>query len=481
MADSLLCLDINQETAAAVRLERSGKVTTVVACASCPIGDRPLAEICSELRLAAGSARDRVMLSLGAELFLLRNLELPFTGKRQIAQVLPFELAEQTPLAVDELVVDFFVTGGGEKGSEVVAAMLPRQTLIEKRQAWREAGLEIDSVGLSGLASVSLLVGQGEGTFLLLDCSASRVTLFLGAAAGISLIRCLPLPSAAVSEEDAVKRLSQPLKQSLLATAPAGARLAIDRILLTGERSQFRRLTAALVSIFPEVTPEQHRVSAQPLLKFAAGVRADYRPEVMDRALALGLARPGKGLRLEFLQGDLRPRRLSGRRRKIAGFAGLALAACLVLVIGSFGKDYADKLARQEQLNQEIIALYRETIPEATRIVNPVQQLQVINNELRKTYRPGGDSATGSTVIQLLSELSARIPESLDVRIGRLVADMESVRLRGVTKDFNSVDTVQKELVKSPLFRTATISSASQSLVDDEVRFEMKLVLAGRQ
>ena len=480
MADSLLCLDINQETAAAVRLERSGKVTTVVACAWCPIGDRPLAEIFSELRLAAGSTRDRVRLSLGAEFFSLRNLQLPFTGKRQIAQVLLFELAEQTPLAVEELFVDFFVTGGGEKGSEVVAAMLPRQTLLEKRQAWRQAGLEIDSVGLSGLAAVPVLVGQGGGAFLLLDCSGSRVTLFLGAAAGISLIRCLPLPSAAVSEEDAVKRLSQPLKQSLLATAPAGAGLAIDRILLTGKRSQFRRLTAALASIFPEVTPEQHRVSAQPLLKFAPGVRGDYRPEVMDRALALGLARPSKGLRLEFLQGDLRPRRFSGRRRKIAGFAGLALAACLVMVIGSFGKDYADKLARQEQLNQQIIALYRETIPEATRIVNPVQQLQVINNELRKTYRPGGDSATGSTVIELLSELSARIPENLDVRIGRLVADMESVRLRGVTKDFNSVDTVQKELVKSPLFRAATISSASQSLVDDEVRFEMKLVLAGR-
>lgn len=481
MADSLLCLDINQETATAVCLERSGKVLTVAACSACPVGDRPLVEVYRELHRATGFGRGRVMLSLGAEFFSLRNLQLPFNGKRQIAQVLPFELAEQTPLAVDDLFVDFLITGGGEKGSEVVAAMLPRQMLIRHRQAWREAGLDIDTVGLSGLAAVPLLAGKEDWNFLLIDCSGCRVTLFLGAAARTRLIRCLPLPSATVSQEEFVKRFSPPLTQTLLASSPSGAKLVIDRILLTGDRSQFRRLTAILANIFPEVTPEQHRVSAQPLLKFAAGVRADYQPEVMDRALALGLAQPGKGLRLEFLQGDLRPSRLSGRRRKIAGFAGLAVAACLVLVIGYFGKDYAAKLARQEQLNQEIIALYRETIPEATRIVNPVQQLQVINNELRKTYRPGGGSATGSTVIQLLSELSARIPENLDVRIGRLVADMESVRLLGVTKDFNSVDTVQKELVKSPLFRTATISSASQSLVDDEVRFELKLVLAGGQ
>ena len=59
-----------------------------------------------------------------------------------------------------------------------------------------------------------------------------------------------------------------------------------------------------------------------------------------------------------------------------------------------------------------------------------------------------------------------------------MVADMDTLRLKAITGDFNTVDNVQKELEKSPYFADVTISSANQSIKGDEVNFELKLELA---
>jgi hypothetical protein len=119
-------------------------------------------------------------------------------------------------------------------------------------------------------------------------------------------------------------------------------------------------------------------------------------------------------------------------------------------------------------------------VPTATRIVHPVQQLQVLVNEVKSTYRPGGIASLRYSVIDLLAEISARIPVAYSVKVVRLVVDAEILLLKAVTGDFNTVDNVQKELKKSPLFKEVVISSASQEVQGDEVSFELKLVLVGK-
>jgi hypothetical protein len=128
-------------------------------------------------------------------------------------------------------------------------------------------------------------------------------------------------------------------------------------------------------------------------------------------------------------------------------------------------------------LRSQIVGVFKETLPGVERIVNPVQQLQVINKQIRATYKPGGDSGAGHTIIDLLIELSVRIPVSYKVRVLRLVADADTLRIRAVTGDFNTVDNTQKELEKSNFFKNVLITSANQSMQGDEVNFELKLDL----
>jgi Tfp pilus assembly protein PilN len=157
-----------------------------------------------------------------------------------------------------------------------------------------------------------------------------------------------------------------------------------------------------------------------------------------------------------------------------------AVPLCVVIAFAMayMGYNYSTLNAEQENLRQQVTQVFKETLPEVTRIVNPVQQLQVKNNEIKARYRPGGGNGATHTIIELLTELSAQIPERFSVKVVRMVADMNTIRLKAVTGDFNTVDNVQKELEKSQYFKDVTISSANQSIQGDKVNFELKLELA---
>ena len=82
-------------------------------------------------------------------------------------------------------------------------------------------------------------------------------------------------------------------------------------------------------------------------------------------------------------------RMISGKRNPLLEYRGLllktAIPLCLVIacVVVYVGYNYSMLNTEQERLRQQIVEVFKETLPEVTRIVNPVQQLQIKNNEIR--------------------------------------------------------------------------------------------------
>ena len=217
--------------------------------------------------------------------------------------------------------------------------------------------------------------------------------------------------------------------------------------------------------------------SAQPFIKIDPDIHNLYRPDMMDRVLAPGLKNGKINRGFNFCKDDFKKRKSFRAYRHLLLKVAIPLFIVIVSAAAYLGYDFSQLNAQNDDLRLQINEVFQETLPEVTRIVNPLQQLQVINNEIRSTYRPGGKSGSGHTTIELLAELSALIPESYTVKVVRMVADMDSLRLKGVTGDFNTVDNVQKELSKSGYFSDVTISSATQSPQGNEVNFELKLDL----
>jgi hypothetical protein len=139
------------------------------------------------------------------------------------------------------------------------------------------------------------------------------------------------------------------------------------------------------------------------------------------------------------------------------------------------GVDYYFLKERYRMLDQRVTEVFSRTFPDVKRIVDPLQQMRVKVNEVKTSAIsiPGIDS--GNKVLDLLKDISDRIPKSLDVHVTRMVIDQETVRVSGKTDTFNTVDGIKNGLESSKYFSGVTISSANLDRTGKRVQFEIKL------
>jgi len=77
--------------------------------------------------------------------------------------------------------------------------------------------------------------------------------------------------------------------------------------------------------------------------------------------------------------------------------------------------------------------------------------------------------------IDILNNISNRIPRETDVTLTRMVIGSENVVISGDTDTFNSVDTIKSRLEQEDAFKKITISSANINKSDNRVRFNLKV------
>ena len=119
--------------------------------------------------------------------------------------------------------------------------------------------------------------------------------------------------------------------------------------------------------------------------------------------------------------------------------------------------------------------VFRQTFPEVTRVVEPVQQMQVKMNEIKASSISIPGMGSDQRVLDLLKDISERVPSALDVHVTSMVVDPETVRISGETDTFNTVDSLKNGLETSTYFSEVTISAANLDRSGKKVQFELKL------
>ena len=161
--------------------------------------------------------------------------------------------------------------------------------------------------------------------------------------------------------------------------------------------------------------------------------------------------------------------------RHKARIAGGAIFAILLFSLAYLLFDTASLNKERATLITDIHAVFKATLPNTKRIVAPVQQLQVALTDIKQSTTNGNDNALPLTVLTVLRELSSLVPESLNIRLVRMVYERSGLRLTGITDSFNTVNSMKKGLEQSPFFPTVTISSTKQNPKDNSIRFELKI------
>lgn len=468
-------VDIQPGSIRAVGIEKDRKVSVVTSCAHIPVtaGDYDVA--LQQLCHTVGYTGQQVNVSLSPELLSFANLTLPFSDIRKIDQVLPLELDELIPSDISKKASCYIHSRLGENLSALTVAMIDRAYLAELLALLQSYGINPGIVGVSGQNLVARIARRTRGKAVILDLQEASITVFISHEGNIRMIRSFATGVEAPQDCLTSDGFIQWLLLTLLASSLVDIRKVDYQILITSAC-----LTAERREEFSErlggVTVSDGVSSVMSLVKYATELKDSYVPGMMDRVLATCLEREKKSQEFNFRIGLFRKSLSFAEYKKYLVRIGVPALVALAAVVLYFSHDYAKMRGESDRLQAEMTAVFRRTMPEVQRIVNPLQQLRVAVNEKKTVYRPSGGQ-NQFNVIRLLTELSARIPAEDEVKLTRMVADVDSIRLRGITKDFNTVDSVQKELQKSPMFASVAISSANQALQNNEVRFELKLEL----
>jgi len=129
------------------------------------------------------------------------------------------------------------------------------------------------------------------------------------------------------------------------------------------------------------------------------------------------------------------------------------LAVLAVVLLGASAiTSLQMKSQRANELEARVAALYSEAFPSQPVPANPARAMGNEIREARQRAEVLGVYRGNLSALDLLAELSGRVPEEIDVVFEELGIDGKTIRIRGHTKSFESVDRLRAVLAKAPLF-----------------------------
>jgi general secretion pathway protein L len=529
MAQRILGLDLGASAVKAVLLESTFRGWVVLDAARAPLGEgapgpgRHAAAV-KELLAARGWAPDAAVVAFPGTGGSTSIVTLPFTDPRRIEQTVGFEVEGQIPFDLADVSWDWQPLGVREGKTELLVAVVRKDELAALLAALSEVGVDPQAIVPPGPAYAALAqggalgagpgdtapdalapapgvapaevvvdIGQERTSVTVLaggGCEAARTFAFgsghlaralarelsLSEADGAALVASEaggppPLPALAAHAADpraadALRRALVPLVREVRATlrawrARAGAR-PVARLHLAGGVARLAGL--------PEVLAAEVEGTVAPLALTGPAAAALPAAEAPDLALALALALRGhfgaRAGRLNLRRGELSYTRdfehLKGRIARLGAYAGLVL----VLAVLSAGvKVFA--LSRQEA------ALDRALCDVETKIIG-----RCFPNfeEAQAVLR--GKSGSGAGIprvsgVELFSELAARVPEGVPVRLDRIELTKDKLHLQGTTDAAENVDRIAGSLKGSRCFADARSGGARRRASDGKFEFSI--------
>ncbi len=487
MPRKVLGLDINSHSVAAVQVKGGLKGHHVTACAHIMIEEAGgLEEALKALVEQVGPEADICISSIPGEHVSYRNLRMPFRDKKKIRQTLAFELETMVPFPVEDLLVDFTVADRSDQ-SEILAASVKQAYISEYLAHLQANGIDPAVLDIRGVPTACWLLRQA-GTpddGLLLEIGLKRNTMILYLNRRIALVRTLPFNGSAIDRcpdtqaaeqiESCLRSFCTDVQYTLHAFGSQTAKTVRPQsVFITGSGALYPD-TENLLSRFLDLPVERIDLATDSRIHMDENIAGAWNPELMNNALALAVREAKQGLGFNFRRDGFEVKKQYFRHNKEIRKAVAFLIVVLCLLAVDLGVDYYFLKKRYKILDQQITQVFRQTLPDVKRIVDPVHQLKAKINEINKSALSLPGISAKRKALDLLRDISLRVPESADVDMTRIVVDPDAVLIRGETDTFNTVDTIKKGLEPSAYFDAVTISSANLDRSGNRVRFEMKL------
>jgi hypothetical protein len=248
-----------------------------------------------------------------------------------------------------------------------------------------------------------------------------------------------------------------------------------QKIILTGGGSLFAALQKELAGCL-SLPVEMLDLCRLRQIQIEDDIVGQYEPRIMDGALAVALRPRTGGRSFNFRRGEFKPGTTGGRLQGLLKWAAPAAGVIIALAAGNQYLDYRLQAQRLDGIKKQISLLFKKDFPEASVMVDPLQQLKtkLADNKKAFGFYEGGAE---TTVLDLLKDISGFIGPSLDVLISSFSYENDAVLIKGEAKNIDAVSAVKSELMKSKLFKEVLIGSTNLARQGDKVDFDLRITL----
>jgi general secretion pathway protein L len=512
---NVLGLDLGSHSIKAVEVHQTLRGFEVVALRTLPRRDEEtnLAELVQRFVALHRLSTDHVVTALRGDRISSRRLSFPFGERKKITAAVPFQVEEELPFDLDDCLIDWESIRSDRSSSDVVASIAQRDEvsrIVETLGAARcpPRTLEAEGLVLGNLTAMFDL----PGTRMLIDLGHAKATccvLVDGRAVGARTIpvggrllteaiardRSLDLASAerAKCEEGVLGSAAGSITPQTAAVLDRLAReiirtaSSLEEVLAALGAGPVGELTlfggTAQLDRIDEILTERTRIPAARL-----GLPNEGHGETLAKgdpplahAPAIALALRGTAqakTRTNFLQDEFAVRIDLGRFRKDFGWTAVLAGVTLVIAIVSFATSTVLELRRAEAVEATVDRLYSEAFPG-----EPVPDNAIVT--LRQALADANDRAEflgvypgNLSALDVLTEISRRIPEDLDIVFEELSIDRQIIRMQVYATKFESADRLGAELAKFAPFASAQIGSIEKDPKRGGKRFSVTISLA---
>jgi general secretion pathway protein L len=518
----ILGLDLGSHSVKGVVLESKTKGHTVKGFAEvrrAPEGERAdtLRTAVQELigQLPPGHP-DQVVIALPGPSLTTHALSLPFSDGKRIEATLPFEIGSQLPFDISDAVYDYQVVGlkevegSKEKASDLLVGVVRKEELQSLLALLADLQLDPRIVTHPGLAYQNLLQqapglfeGAGEGgAVALVDIGHERTSVSFGkpglgvsftrtfAGGGRDLSKALATEfqtslaeahqwkeqhgamASAARGPDAERAAAafvrglQPVLRELRPTLKAftaRTRQQVGSVVLSGG-------TARMPGLAEQLSRDLNlpvRVLALPADAAEAIPAAAQQVAVQAYSLALrGNATGAKAPRFNFRRGDLS---FKGDFDYIKDKLGLlaSFAATLLLLFIAYGVVRNSMLSRREAQVDAVLC------DSTQRILGKCEKDYNRALSMLKGVESPAAALPRLSAVNLLAEVTQRVPEDVPVKFDRIQIDLDRVILQGETDSSKQVDTLSNALKGHACFKDVRQGKVERTRDGNKVSFRL--------
>ncbi len=504
MPDAILGLDIGSRSIKAVKVTGGMKGYALSACADVQLEagaeiEDGLVRLSEKMSLSDATC----IASFQPDHISFRNLTMPFKDRKKILQTIGFELEPMLPFSVDAIVTDCLLANHSEE-TRVLSASVPEDAFGEYLNSLAAQNLDPEIVDIADVSTAVQYAKQADEPLnaLFLDIGSEITSLVLLNNGEVVLVRALHFGGFTVTEalakekdipweeaealkcggdaralsgvvEAAVASLSRQIQNTLHAFRfEVMTDAVVDTVFITGGGAQCPDLSRILEDHL-KLPVETFDLAQLKGIQISEGSQDQWNPLLMNTALGLAVRDQRGRESFNLRVGKFAKKRKYDQVKKQLGRIGIYALVAFLALSGTFFADYYVLKKHHESYEKEITEIFQKTLPDVTRVVDPVRQLKAAISQTRGAMLLPQQSAGRGPTIEILRDVFLNIPKSVPLDVDRLTLDENRVRLRGSTDTFNSVDKIKSGLSKSSYFTGVSISSAQLDRSGENIRFEL--------